>query len=126
MDGDEASPVPIRAARALGAQLVIAVDVSAFERDAPAGVPREWVEKDARRARQVERESAEADVLLHPNIGYYAGHDAAYRRRVIDLGERYAREQVPAIRAAFARAGIPLGRDQTASTGRIPSGEASR
>ncbi|MDQ3027843.1 MAG: patatin-like phospholipase family protein [Pseudomonadota bacterium] len=126
VDGDEASPVPIRAARALGAQFVIAVDVSAFERDTPAGAPREWVEKDARRARQVAREASAADVLLHPNIGYYAGHDAAYRRRVIDLGERYAREQLPAIRAAFARAGIPLLRAQTASTARIPAGEASR
>ncbi len=125
VDGDEASPVPIRAARALGAQLVIAVDVSAFERDTPRGVPQEWIDKDARRAQQVAREAGSADVLLHPNIGYYAGHDEAYRRRVIELGERYAREQVPAIRAAFARAGMPLPRPQ-ASIERIPSAVASR
>ncbi len=126
VDGDEASPVPIRAARALGAQLVIAVDVSAFERDTPENAPREWVEKDARRARQVAREAGSADVVLHPNIGYYAGHDSEYRRRVIDLGERYTREQLPAIRAAFARAGMALPRDQTAATARTPPGETSR
>ncbi len=125
-DGDEASPVPIRAARALGAKFVIAVDVSAFERDTPEGVPREWVEKDARRARQVERESPAADIVLHPDIGYYAGHNEEYRLRVIDLAERYAREQLPAIRAAFAHAGIAIPKSQTASTQRIPAGEASR
>ena len=46
IDGDEAAPVPIRAARALGAKFVIAVDVSAFEADTPPGVPQEWIEKD--------------------------------------------------------------------------------
>jgi NTE family protein len=126
MDGDEASPVPIRVARALGAHLVIAVDVSAFERDTPEGVPREWIEKDARRARQVALESPQADILLHPNIGYYAGHNEEYRRRVIELAENYTREQLPAIRAAFARAGIPVDKSQTASIARMPAGEASR
>ena len=123
VDGDESSPVPIRAARALGAKFVIAVDVSAYERDTPSGVPREWVEKDARRARQVGLEAPAADVLLHPNIGYYAGHNEEYRRRVIELAERQTREQLPAIRAALARAGIA---PQSASTIRIPAAEASR
>jgi NTE family protein len=124
VDGDEASPVPIRAARALGAQLVIAVDVSAHERDTPPGVPQEWIAKDARRARQVALEAPAADVLLHPNIGYYAGHTEEYRRRVIELAERHTREQLPAIRAALARAGPAPA--QSASTARIPAGEASR
>jgi len=125
-DGDLASPVPIRAAHALGAKLVIAVDVSAFEKDTPAGVPQAWIDSDARRARQVAAETAEGDVVLHPNIGYYAGHDEAYRRRVMEAAERYTREQVPRIRAAFARAGMPLPAIQSASTARTPAGEASR
>jgi predicted acylesterase/phospholipase RssA len=49
--------VPIRAARRLGARVVIAVDVSAYAEDTPAGVPREWVEKDERRAKQVAAEA---------------------------------------------------------------------
>lgn len=48
-----------------------------------------------------------ADVLLHPDIGYYAGHDEDYRRRVMQVAERYTREQMPVIRAALARAGAP-------------------
>ena len=101
MDGDETSPVPIRVARSLGARVVIAVDVSAFEEDTPPDVPQEWIEKDRRRARRVALEAPEADVLLHPNIGYYAGHSEDYRRRVIALAEAYTRAQLPAIRAAL-------------------------
>ena len=121
IDGDEASPVPIRAARQLGAQVVIAVDVSAYLEDTPAGVPREWVVKDERRSKQVAEEAREADVLVHPNIGYYAGHSEQYRRNVVAIAERVTREKLPSIRAAIARAGV-----QNASTARSPAGEASR
>lgn len=126
VDGDESSPVPIRAARSLGAKLVIAVDVSAYESTTPPNVPREWVEKDARRAKQVAAEAPAADVLLHPDIGYYAGHSEDYRRRVIAAAEAYTREQVPAIRAAFAKAGLAVPQARGGSTARIPAAEASR
>jgi NTE family protein len=121
VDGDEASPLPIRAARSLGAQVVIAVDVSAYPEDTPPGVPREWVVKDERRAKQTALEAPLADVILHPNIGYYAGHSDDYRRRVIRLAENYTRKQIPVIRAALARAGV-----QANATERMPSGVASR
>ena len=117
IDGDEASPVPIRAARLLGAKVVIAVDVSAFAEDTPKTALREWVAKDERRARQVAAEASEADVIVHPNIGYYAGHTESYRRQVIAIAERFTREKLPAIRAALA---------QNSPTARIPAGEASR
>lgn len=103
VDGDEASPVPIRAARRMGARIVIAVDVSAYLQDTPAGARPDWVAKDARRARQVAAEAPEADVLIHPNIGYYAGRSEEYRRRVIAAAERAARAQLPAILAAVGR-----------------------
>ena len=133
VDGDEASPVPIRAARQLGAKVIIAVDVSAFAADTPTIAPREWIVKDERRARQVAAEAAEADVLVHPNIGYYAGHTEPYRRQVIAIAERATREQIPAIQAALARGGVPQRHSadaapppQNASMARIPAGEASR
>jgi NTE family protein len=124
IDGDEASPVPIRAARQLGAKVVIAVDVSAYAADTPKTAPRDWIAKDERRARQVAAEAADADIVVHPNIGYYAGHTEPYRRQVIAIAERATREKLPAIQAALARAGVPL--VQNASTARMPSGEASR
>lgn len=124
IDGDEASPVPIHVARQLGARVVIAADVSAYAETTPPNVPREWVEKDARRSRQVTAEAGEADVMIHPDIGYYAGQDETYRRRVIAIAERFTREKIPAIRLALERAGLPTG--QGAPIARMPSGEASR
>jgi NTE family protein len=120
IDGDVVSPVPIHAARQLGARFVIAVDVSAFAEDTPPGAPREWIDNDARRAAQIARESAEADFMLHPNIGYYAGHSDEYRHRVITIAEAYTRSRMPAIRAALARAGYAT------STEAMPPGVASR
>jgi NTE family protein len=122
MDSDELSPVPIRAARSLGAKFVIAVDVSAFAYDTPPGVPQEWIDKDARRAKQVAAEAPAADVMLHPDIGYYAGHSDEYRKRVIATAERYTREHMPAIRLALQRAGLAT----QASSARAPAGETSR
>jgi NTE family protein len=104
VDGDESSPVPIRAARRMGARAVIAVDVSAYVQETPAGAPAQWVEKDARRAKQIAEEAPEADVLIHPDIGYYAGYSEAYRRRVIAIAYRAASERLPAVLAAVARA----------------------
>jgi NTE family protein len=126
VDGDEASPVPIRAARELGAKLVIAVDVSAYLEDTPMTAPREWVVKDERRARQVAAEAQDADVLIHPDIGYYAGHTEQYRRQVIAIAERFTSDKLPAIRAAYAHAGLALPEGQNPAIARIPSGEASR
>ena len=126
VDGDEASPVPIRAARQLGARFVIAVDVSAYVSETPASAPREWTEKDARRANQVALEAPDADVMIHPNIGYYAGQTEEYRRRVIATAERVTREKLPQLRAALARAGIDAGPAQSTVTARTPASETSR
>ena len=126
VDGDLASPVPIMAARQLGAQVVIAVDVSAYLADTPEGVPEEWRTKDERRAAQIRAESKGADVLLHPNIGYYAGHDEDYRHRVIRIAEDYTRSKVGEVRAAFQHHGMQLKPAQPTSVARTPSGETSR
>lgn len=122
VDGDEASPVPIHVARRLGARVVIAVDVSAYLARTPAGVPPEWVAKDERRAAQVLEEAPEADVLVHPDLGYYAGHTSEYRDRVIALALRETRARIPDIRAAIARAAAI----QSAGRASMPPGPAAR
>jgi NTE family protein len=100
--------------------VVIAVDISAYASTTPPGVPESWVEKDRRRASQVAQEAPGADVLLHPDIGYFAGHDEAYRRRIIDIAARYTRERIPDIRAAIAKGSQP------SATAWMPPGSASR
>ena len=126
IDGDEMTPVPIRVARRLGAEVVIAVDVSAHPEEEPPDAPRAWVEKDRRRAAQIADEAREADVLLHPSIGYDISMREAYRRRVAGTAERYTRSRIPQILAALGRAGVEARAAQAASSARMPSGEASR
>jgi len=104
MDGDEATPVPILAAHDLGADVIIAVDVSAYVEHTPPEVPLDWRVRDRRRADQVSRESGLANVLIHPDLGYYASIKDEYRRRSIALAERLTVEALPKIRASIARA----------------------
>jgi NTE family protein len=102
-DGDEAAPVPIKAARELGAQVVIAVDVSAYVSAIPSEAPETWGTRDRKRAAMVEAEKQYADVLIHPDLGYYASISDGYRRMGIRHGEEAARAALPTIRAAIEK-----------------------
>jgi NTE family protein len=103
VDGDVASPVPVRATRMLGAQVVVAVDISAQPEKAPAGVPEAWLRRDRERRAQIDAEAAGADVLIHPDIGYFAGSSSGYRLRVINAAAEATRAAVPRINAALAK-----------------------
>ena len=103
-DGDEFTPLPVRAARELGAQVVIAINVSEYMEDTPPGVPQEWVTKGWRRARAADVEAPFADVVIHPNTGYYADVRYDYRVRSIATAEAATRRLLPQIRAAVAKA----------------------
>ena len=110
IDGDENTPLPIRVARELGAQVVIAVNVSEFMEETPSGVPQEWVTKGRRRARAADAEAPFADAIIHPNTGYFTGMSHDYRVRSIAIAETATRKMLPAIRTAIARgnAGRPV------------------
>jgi NTE family protein len=109
VDGDETSPVPVRAARELGAVVVIAVDVSAYLESTPPSAPEAWRVRDRRRTAMIAKEAGGADVMIHPDIGYYAGSSVEYRKRLIATAEKATREALPAIQAAIARAAQPSG-----------------
>jgi len=96
-DGDEAQPVPIRVARDLGAEIVIAVDVSAYLDRTPAEAPESWRIRDRKRSALIEQERPLADVFIHPDLNYYAGMSEAYRRMCIKRGEEAARAALPRI-----------------------------
>jgi NTE family protein len=124
IDGDEHTPLPIRAARELGASVVIAVNVSEYMEDTPAGVPQEWVTKGWRRAHAVEGEAPLADVIIHPNTGYFTGVRHDYRVRSIAVAEAATRAMLPSIRAAIARGktGGPIAADHSEAPAAAPSG----
>ena len=102
IDGDVAGPVPVRAARMLGADVVIAVDISARIDNVPQGVPDDWLRTDRDRRKRIDAETALAEVLIHPDIGYFAGTSGNYRKRVIAAAAEAAHAALPRIRAAIA------------------------
>ena len=112
-DGDELTPLPIRAARELGAQVVIAINVSEYMEDTPPGVPQEWVTKGWRRARAAGVETPFADVVIHPNTGYFTDVRYDYRVRSIATAEAATRRLLPQIRAAVARIAVPKPRESS-------------
>ena len=86
-DADLRMPLPVRLARGLGATRVLAVDASAHEERAPAGAER-FRESD-RHKRALTRPDAElADVLLHPEFGYWVSLSREFRERAIEAGYR--------------------------------------
>jgi NTE family protein len=104
-DGDEATPVPIKAARSLGARVIIAVDVSAHLSATPASAPESWQIRDRKRTAMVAAEAPYADVLIHPDLGYYAAISTDYRKMSIARGEAAARAALPKIKAALVEKG---------------------
>ena len=100
-DPDWVMPLPVRLARLLGAQRVLAVDASADPDDVPPGAER-YRASDLRKQALVNQDAPLADVLLKPDIGYWAGHSREYRERVIDAGYRATLAQARALKALHA------------------------
>ena len=86
-DADLTLPLPVRLARSLGAQRVLAVDASADETRAPPNTER-WRAGDLRKRALTRPDAQAADLLLQPDIGYYASISREYRERCIDAGYR--------------------------------------
>jgi NTE family protein len=85
---------------------VIAIDVSARPGSAPEGVNPEWLVRDASRRSRVDTEVAQADFLIHPDMGYFASPREAFFNRARQAGEDEVRRLLPALqrklRQAFA------------------------
>ncbi|MBL8312798.1 MAG: patatin-like phospholipase family protein [Rubrivivax sp.] len=100
-DADLVMPLPVRVVRALGATRVLAVDASAHEDLAPPGTER-WRPGDLRKRALTRPDADSADVLLHPEFGYYTGFSREYRERCIAAGHRATLAAAPALRALHA------------------------
>jgi len=104
IDGSIASPVPVKAARALGAEIVIGVNVSfppveAQIRDALDVVMQAFTIANANLTRA---ELADADAVIAPRLPL-DDMNLANMPALIAAGERAAREALPAIRAVLAK-----------------------
>ncbi|HEV2540650.1 MAG TPA: patatin-like phospholipase family protein [Frateuria sp.] len=106
VDGGVVSPVPVDAARQLGADFVIAVDISArsdgsLPTDMLGIVGRSVVIMGQHLGAQ---ELARADVVVQPQVNAIGAADFEQRDRAIMEGERATLAAIPLIRARLAAA----------------------
>jgi NTE family protein len=103
VDGGLSQPLPVRVARALGAQQVIAVDVGFHpEVPAPSGRIGSVFHAGFLMARNLSApDRALADGLIEPVLPPVPEITLARRGALIDCGERAALALAPALRAAF-------------------------
>jgi NTE family protein len=87
IDADWVAPLPVRLARSLGAQRVLAIDATAHEDRAPSGAEVYRV-SDQRKRALVQADAARADVVLHPDFGYWVSLSREFRERAIAAGYR--------------------------------------
>lgn len=106
VDGGVVSPVPVDAARELGADVVIAVDISSKARgQAPAGLLGTLSQSIAIMGQKLgQAELARADVIVRPQVLDIGGADFTQRATAILEGEKAALAAMPQIRERVAQA----------------------
>ncbi|MFY7871621.1 MAG: patatin-like phospholipase family protein [Limnohabitans sp.] len=105
VDGGLVAPVPVRQAREMGANFVIAVDISSD----PAGNPSAdtfqiLLQTFTIMGRSINQWSLrEADVVVKPQLSGVGSADFGARRRAIEAGRRAMQAEMPRLRAALER-----------------------
>ena len=109
VDGGLTSPVPVRVARSLGADLVIAVDVSARPRyGKTADLFDLLLQTFAIMGQAIAaNELAEADVVIRPDTSRLGAVAFENRRLAIQEGEKAALAVLPALRDRIAKKTVP-------------------
>ena len=104
VDGGLASPVPVRFARQMGAEVVIAVDISTPPDGAPTGdVFKMLLQTFSIMGKSINQfELKDADVVLRPRLQGVGSADFAARSRAIALGRDAAQAVLTEIRAKIA------------------------
>lgn len=102
VDGDVSSPLPVNAARALGAQRVLAVDVAVhMDKPRPAEAQR-YLDGDIAKRAQIDAEARLADLVLHPYFGYWVNLSREFREMAARAAREQTLAQAPALRRLFA------------------------
>ena len=104
VDGGLVAPVPVRFARQMGAELVIAVDISAAPDGNPTGdAMRMLLQTFAIMGRSINTfELRDADVLLRPKLANVSGADFTARKRAIQAGREAMQSQLSLLRERIA------------------------
>jgi NTE family protein len=104
VDGGLVSPVPVRFARQMGAEVIVAVDISAAPDGNPTGDPmRMLLQTFAIMGRSINNfELREADIVLRPKLPGVGGADFAARKTSIQAGRDAALALLPQLKATIA------------------------
>lgn len=104
VDGGLVSPVPVRAARKMGAELVIAVDISSPpEGNLAAGTLDILLQTFSIMGKSINTfELRDADVVVRPVLTGISSADFGARKRSIDAGRLAMQRALPQLRAAIA------------------------
>ncbi len=105
VDGGLVSPVPVRFARQMGADLVIAVDISAPPEANPAdGTLQILLQTFAIMGKSINQyELKDADVLVQPSQAGLKSADFSARQRAMDAGRAAMQAALPALRTKLAQ-----------------------
>jgi NTE family protein len=103
VDGGLVSPVPVRAARKMGAELIIAVDIStAPEASAANGTLEILLQTFTIMGKSISSiELKDADVLVRPQLAGVSSADFSARKRSIEAGRQAMLLALPQLRAAI-------------------------
>jgi len=103
VDGGLVSPVPVRYARQMGAELVIAVDISSSPEGNPAGDTLQiLLQTFAIMGKSINSyELRDADVVVRPALPGVKGSDFTARRKAIDAGRAAMQQTLPQLRLAM-------------------------
>ena len=104
VDGGLVSPVPVRFAREMGADFVIAVNISAQPDVQPSETTLDvLLQTFAIMGQSINRyELREADIVIQPRLGTMKGNDFPGRNTAILAGEQETAAQLPEIRRKLA------------------------
>jgi NTE family protein len=104
VDGGLVSPVPVRAARQMGAELVIAVDISnAPEGNLAGGTLEVLLQTVSIMSKSINYfELKEADVVVRPALLGVSSADFGSRKKSIEAGRQAMQQLMPQLRAAIA------------------------
>lgn len=106
VDGGLVAPVPVRYARQMGAEFVVAVDISAAPEGNPASDTLQLLlQTFAIMGKSINGyELREADVVVRPSAAGLRAADFSARRRAIEAGRAAMQQQLPALKAALEAA----------------------
>lgn len=104
VDGGLVSPIPVETAKNMGADIVIAVDISARPKDGQAmnllGLLDQTINIMGQQS--INYELSQANIVIKPEVGHLGVLDLKARNESILAGERAAQQKIPQIKKILA------------------------